>query len=161
MPSESISIIKKNSSGEPLSCCLARTLRHLPCPKLREPPTPPPPPTPPGPSSGSVPASAWVGGVSGFPLMLQNDSSDSSSYMKTRRRRREFQGHRALNEGMSRNRLTTRALYDTDVEEEVRPTAQRRVSACVRRGWRLLDSGGSLQNCFFFRFVKMCTVPTV
>jgi len=54
-------------------------------------------------------------------LIGQVDSSDSGSYMRTRRHeKRTRRGRRGLlNEETGRNRLQTRALYDTETEAEV------------------------------------------
>ena len=53
-------------------------------------------------------------------LFLQIDSSDSGSYIRTRRKKKTHHSYRtryAQNEETAPNRLVTRALYDTDVEE--------------------------------------------
>lgn len=53
-----------------------------------------------------------------FLFALQQDSSDSNSYMHTRKKTKKSGSKRfAQNEERANNRLTTRALYDTDVEE--------------------------------------------
>ncbi|KAK2154938.1 hypothetical protein LSH36_253g03021 [Paralvinella palmiformis] len=55
------------------------------------------------------------------PLPQSDDSSDSSSYMKTRHRKQTHHGHgthAGLNEETTVNRLATRALYDTEEEAE-------------------------------------------
>lgn len=68
-------------------------------------------------------------------FLMQADSSDSSSYMRTRKREKRSRRNQlsARNEETGRNRLLARALYDTENEVKSCVTLNNEAKTALRQ----------------------------